>query len=361
MNMKDKPLYRQIFDVLYAGISEGRYVDGRLPTDGQLVRRFKTTRTTVAKAMHELEAAGLITRHPGAGSFVRPTSRAHGAFVSTLIAGLGDTEFFEPICAQIAQSCHACNLSLLWGPESHSTAISRDMPLNHVVDHFVRQQVRGVFFAPDEGANERNWQVAELLTKAGIAVILLDRDIVPFPKQSSYDLVGIDNVNAGYQQAQHLIECGCKRLLYVTRPDQLWTKAARIQGFRMAVENAGLSFSGRQVCIGDTTSLAFCKTLLKQKPDGIVCFHDPIAAHLLQHFQKLKIDVPGKIKIIGLDDVSYSQFLPIPITTLRQPCRSIGTHAAELMALRINNDTHPPRRILFETQLIVRQSSLLSS
>jgi len=64
------------------------------------------------------------------------------------------------------------------------------------------------------------------------------------------------------------------------------------------------------------------------------------------------------VKLIGLDDVSYSSFLPIPITTLRQPCRSIGVQAAELMALRVNNDQHPPRRILFETQLIVRESSL---
>jgi LacI family transcriptional regulator len=212
-----KPVYRHIFESLYEGIQNGVYRSGKLPTDGQLLRKYQTTRSTVAKAMRELETAGLIVRRPGAGTFVRPTSQAHGAFVSTLIAGLGDTEFFEPICAQIAQSCHACNLNLLWGPESHATAINRDTSLQHVVEHFARLHMRGVFFAPDEGACDRNWQLAEMLTKAGIAVVLLDRDITPFPQQGPYDLVGIDNVSAGFQQTQHLIECGCTRILFETQ------------------------------------------------------------------------------------------------------------------------------------------------
>ena len=71
--------------------------------------------------------------------------------------------------------------------------------------------------------------------------------------------------------------------------------------------------------------------------------------------------IPEQVKIVGLDDVRYSEFLPVPITTLQQPCRSIGIQAAELMVRRLNRDTHPPRRILFETRLIVRASTSSSS
>ena len=357
-----KPLYLEIFDYVHANIVAGAYrVEGRLPTDGQLVRRFKTTRATVAKAMKELERTGLIQRRPGAGSFLRPAEQSKGAFVSTLIAGLGDTEFFEPICAQIAQACHACNLSLIWGASSPATPVNEDTKIETLCSRFIAQNVTGVFFVPDElsehSPDNRNLKIAQALTAAGIAVVLLDRDVVPFPEQGPYDLVGIDNVNAGYKQTRHLLDADCKRILYVTRPGRLWTKTARIEGYRLALEQAGHVYEPSHICVGDATDLTFCKSLLKLKPDGIVCFHDPVAAHLIQNFQKLHVAIPQKLKIVGLDNVSYSQFLPIPITTLQQPCRSIGIQAADLMVRRLNHDMHPPRRIFFDTRLIVRTSS----
>jgi DNA-binding LacI/PurR family transcriptional regulator len=358
-----KPLYRDIFEYVHAQILSGAYSDdGRLPTDGQLMRRFKTTRATVAKAMKELEHTGLIQRRPGAGSFLRPTDRANGAFVSTLIAGLGDTEFFEPICAQIARACQACNLSLIWGDSSPATRVDEDMRIDSLCARFIAQRVSGVFFVPDELAenspDNRNLMITQALTAAGIAVVLLDRDVVPFPEQGPCDLVGIDNVDAGYKQTRHLLDCGCKRILYVTRPGRLSTKAARIEGYRLALEQAGQPFHPAHVCAGDAADIEFCKSLLKLKPDGIACFHDPLAIHLIQNFQKLRVPIPKKLKIVGLDDVSYSEFLPVPITTLRQPCTSIGTQAADLMVRRLNHDIHPPRRILFDTRLIIRSSSL---
>jgi len=360
--LMQKPLYLRIFEYVHDNILSGTYsADGRVPTDGQLVRRFHTTRATVAKAMKELERTGLIQRRPGAGSFIRPADRANGAFVSTLIAGLGDTEFFEPICAQIAQACHACNLSLIWGATSPATPVDEGATIETLVARFRNQRVTGVFFVPDELAenapDNRNLKIAQALTAAGIAVVLLDRDVVPFPEQGPYDLVGIDNMDAGYKQTRHLLDCGCKRILYVTRPGRLWTKTARIAGYRLALEEAGHTFEPSHVCVGDATAPAFCKALLRFKPDGIVCFHDPVAAHLIQNFQKLRVKIPEKIKIIGLDDVRYSRFLPIPITTLQQPCLSIGSQAADLMVRRLNHDNHPPRRIFFDTRLIVRTSS----
>lgn len=357
-----KPLYLDIFEYVHGNIVSGAYAaDGRIPTDGQLMRRFHTTRATVAKAMKELERTGLILRRPGAGSFLRPADRANGAFVSTLIAGLGDTEFFEPICAQIAQACHACNLSLIWGANSPSTPLDAASPIDALCARFRAQRVSGVFFVPDEQADahseNRNLLIARALSAAGIAVVLLDRDVVSFPAQGPYDLVGIDNVDAGYQQARHLLDVGCTRIHYVTRPGSLWTKSARIHGFRLALEEAGIGFTPDCVHTGDAGAPAFSRALLRQKPDGIACFHDPVAIQLVQSFQHLKVAIPGHVKIIGLDDVRYAEFLPVPITTLQQPCRSIGIQAAELMVRRLNRDTHPPRRILFGTRLIVRSST----
>ena len=80
--MRRKPLYRKIADDMRAAVTAGRYVDGKLPSDTQLERRYETTRQTVLKAMQSLERDGLILRRPGAGGFLhRPP---HGPAAGTV-------------------------------------------------------------------------------------------------------------------------------------------------------------------------------------------------------------------------------------------------------------------------------------
>jgi hypothetical protein len=194
-----KPLWRRIADTLRAEIIAGKYdKSGQLPSDNQLVRRYATTRATVIKAMAELETAGFIVRRIGAGTFLKPQQEAKNCYVATLIAGLGDSGFFVPICAQIAQSARSYGLNLIWGADSEFNAFGSEASIDHLIEHYQRQNIRGVFFAPDDdlgdgSAAERNRSVAARLAKAGIAVVLIDRDVETYPVASPYDFVGIDN------------------------------------------------------------------------------------------------------------------------------------------------------------------------
>jgi GntR family transcriptional regulator len=56
---------------LHDAIREGRFRPGdQVPTEPQLMQRFDVSRTTVRRALRDLETMGLIVRHPGRGSFV---------------------------------------------------------------------------------------------------------------------------------------------------------------------------------------------------------------------------------------------------------------------------------------------------
>ena len=92
-----KPKHRQIFEYVHQSIVDGQYSAGqRLPTDGQLMRRFETSRPTVARAMRDLEQAGFVERRPGSGSYVRVRSEVKtsvsetqtGAFFRSQLGGL---------------------------------------------------------------------------------------------------------------------------------------------------------------------------------------------------------------------------------------------------------------------------------
>ena len=341
-------------------IAAGRYADGKLPSDSQLERRYRTTRQTVLKAMQTLEAEGVVLRRPGVGSFIVPNAALpQGQYVSTLIAP-GD-EFFERVSGYVAASCRAYGLNLVWGPDANFRSILPHASIAHLVEQYKRQNVRGIFFAPaagDDATAERNTAVSAALSAAGIKIVLLCRDNAQFPLRSGYDLVGVDNLEAGYRQTVHLVDEGCRRIVYAMRDDLIWTMRGRVAGYRLALQEAGLpELPVQSAAVGDWNEKYLRSLMARLKPDGFVCFNDALAARILNALAALRIAVPKRVKVIGVDDSEYARYLAVPLSTLRQPLASIGEEAARLMALRLDNDTTPPRRILFDTELVRRLST----
>jgi DNA-binding LacI/PurR family transcriptional regulator len=58
----------------------------------------------------------------------------------------------------------------------------------------------------------------------------------------------------------------------------------------------------------------------------------------------------------GIDDVKYASLLSVPLTTIHQPCAAIGTVAVNTMVERLRNPTLPPRDILLNFHLVIRDS-----
>jgi GntR family transcriptional regulator, arabinose operon transcriptional repressor len=70
----------------------------------------------------------------------------------------------------------------------------------------------------------------------------------------------------------------------------------------------------------------------------------------------LNYQIPKDIRIVGIDDVQYANLLPVPLTTVRQPCREIGVAAVAAMLERIVSPAMPARDILLDCELVVRAS-----
>ena len=56
----------------------------------------------------------------------------------------------------------------------------------------------------------------------------------------------------------------------------------------------------------------------------------------------LGCQVPGDVRLVGIDDADFAELLPVPLTTLRQPSRQIGDAALAAMLQRIARPTSPP-------------------
>ncbi|HTT20894.1 MAG TPA: GntR family transcriptional regulator [Candidatus Sulfotelmatobacter sp.] len=354
--------YRQILEKLQSEISSGRYRPGkRLPSEAELVRRFGASRMTVFRAMHELQALGLVTRRVGSGTYVSSNSRSGSHVFGLLIPELGQTEIFEAICKGMMESQEAMHHSLLWG-NTVSQEQEKEQAAEQLCDQYISQKVSGVFFAPVEFSANRfqsNHKIVAAFDRAGIPVVLLDRDLEPYPQRSKYDLVGIDNRRTGFLATEYLMKAGAKRIVFFARPNSAPTVDARMAGYREALLSQGERPRRDLVAVGHASDMRFIKSVLKKsRPDAFVCANDLTAGNLMHTLISLGQRIPEDISIVGIDDVKYARLLPVPLTTLHQPCRDIGRMAIAVMLDRIANPDLPPRDVLLRCEIVVRKSCI---
>ena len=357
----DNPKYRVIFEKLHEEILSHRYKPGgRLPSEAELVRRFGASRMTVLKAIKELQALGLVNRRVGSGTYVSNHSVIGSRVFGLLIPELGQTEIFEAICQGMMMLPKAREHSLLWGHSVSSNGQNEEVA-EQLCQQYISQKVSGVFFAPIEysaGRHETNLKIAAALDRAKIPIVLLDRCISPYPRRSRYDLVGIDNHRAGYLATEHLLHVGAKRIVFFARRESAPTVDARIAGYREALTSAGKSAAAAgSVRQGEADDPAFIESILKSnRPDAFLCANDLTAGNLMHTLIALGKRIPQDIRMVGIDDVRYARLLPVPLTTVHQPCQDLGKTAISVMLDRIANPELPPRDVLLGCDVVVRKS-----
>lgn len=174
----------------------------------------------------------------------------------------------------------------------------------------------------------------------------------PYPLSSRHDLVGIDNRRAARLAVKHLAERGAGQISFVAYAGGASTVDARIAGFRESWEG------GAVYRVEEMTAASVGAMLKNFRPgDGFVCANDRTAGEFMKVVLALGYRVPEHLRIVGIDDVEYASLLPVPLTTVRQPCREIGEAAMETMLSRIATPHRPARDVLVECRLVVRESA----
>jgi len=357
---RSQPKYLEIVESLRKAIAGGRYRNGaRLPSEAELVRRFGVSRMTAVKAMQQLQQEGLLVRRIGSGSYAAETARDRKPVFGLIIPDLGQTDIFEPICKGMSASPNAGGHSLAWGHSSARSASPEDDAEN-LCRQYIDERVSGVFFAPLEFSAHRdqvNRRVLKQLKAAQIPVVLLDRCVMGYPERSDYDLVGLDNRRAGYVMADHLIRQGAKAVGFLALEGSAETVDDRIAGYREALYAHGMDLDPRLVLRADPTDAATLSAAIATlQIDALLCGNDLTAAQAMRTLLGLGLRIPEDIRMAGIDDARYASLLPVPLTTLHQPCTDIGAAAIAAMQDRIGNPLLPARSIMLNGHIVVRRS-----
>jgi len=181
------------------------------------------------------------------------------------------------------------------------------------------------------------------------------------------NFVGVDDEAVGALATSHLIEQGCRRVAHIRGPE-VSTAIGRLEGYKRVLASFNLApLPGHIVSLGTSGDHrgekggyeAAGKLLAaKPRPDGIFCFNDPSALGAMRAILDAGLRIPEDVAVVGCGNLSYSDFLRVPLSSVDQGSENIGRCAAEL-ALKIAREKDPviPTAELITPHIVVRASS----
>lgn len=197
---------------------------------------------------------------------------------------------------------------------------------NMLLEHKVAAIVlSGGFFSGKPGTKALQPVVARAVAE-GRRVVALGS--LGFPGVAT---ISVDNVAVCHDITRYLIQLGHRRIAFVGGPEGLSTSIEREQGFRRAMEEAGLEASMvyREGFGFDAGRRAAVNILLKSLPEAVVAATDESAIGLMAAFREAGIDVPGDVSISGIDNSDLSALLGL--TTVKVPKYELGKQAAQML------------------------------
>ena len=93
-------------------------------------------------------------------------------------------------------------------------------------------------------------------------------------------------------------------------------------------------------------------------PEAVFCANDLLALGMLRGLLQAGVRVPADVALIGYDDIDFAEASTVSLSSIRQPTYRLGRIATELLLDECDNpDTHAHRQIMFQPELVVRESS----
>jgi DNA-binding LacI/PurR family transcriptional regulator len=203
--------------------------------------------------------------------------------------------------------------------------------------------------------------------------------VVDQPRKEGVPFVGVDDEGAARTAAEHLLDLGHERFAIVSfglSPDgrqgiadsdrqertTFRVSRVRLRGYRAALEEAGLPWSGVPVyeCQGSTRGLGYLavEALFRShlEPTAILASSDQLALGAIQWMTERRISVPQDVSVVGFDDIPAAASADPPLTSVHQDHAEKGRLAGRMLVAQLREEAAPSAELL-ATRLVVRDST----
>jgi LacI family transcriptional regulator len=325
-----------------AGVSAmtvSRVVNGRGRVDSE-------TRQRVEEAIQALDyvpnriARGLISQK----------TQTIGIIVPDIV-----NPFFAPVVRGAESAARKAGYRVLLCNSEGDLRLEREY-----IEDLVAHRVEGLLLAP---ASDRSRSSILSLLRGGFPLVLIDRAL----PDADCDLIVSDNAQGARRLIEHLIAIGHREIAHVSDAEDTSTGRERLRGYREALEAAGIPFQLELVIrttVDRIGGYRAAQEILARDPlpTAIFAVNNMTAVGTMEALRERSLSVPKDMGLVCFDDVEHLAVLSPILTVIDQPAETFGSLGVQLLLERMTGKANSrPRRIILQTDLIVRQSCCVGS
>jgi DNA-binding LacI/PurR family transcriptional regulator len=294
----------------------------------------KVREETRARVLEAIESLG-YRRNAAARALA--TNRTQVVGVLMLTAGeprFGPTSTLLAVVEAARESGHMAMLAV--------ARESSDVVVSEMLEHFIDQAVEGVIVVSPQAE-----AVAAARTlSTSVPVIVVASGEQPRP---NFQVASVDQQLGAVLATRHLLELGHRDVVHISGPLEWLDAVQRVRGWR--AERARWGLPDAEPITGDWTPQAgyeIGRHLLTRAatgrsedalPTAIFAANDQLALGLLRSFSQAGVDVPGRVSVVGFDDIEGSDCFNPPLTTVRQPFADLGRMCMDLLLEQIGDSS----------------------
>lgn len=325
------------------------------PTISDVAQRANVSKATVSHVMNHTRFVSPETKQrvvktmaelgywPNA--VARSLSTSKTRTIGVLLADVSHYHF-----AQVLQGIEEVLMPLSYSIIICNTAESSERE-RHYLEMLLRQRADGIIAA----AASPKWDLLPEFERHNTPIVFVDRDF----EALRGPFVGVDNVRGAYMGTTHLIERGYRRLAILAGDTRLPSVGRRLEGFREALHDHGISLPDEWVIDKLGHEREALRQLLARadRPTAIFCSVTSLSLVALSTLYDMGLTCPADIALVGFDDHAWAAVSAPSLTVVRQPSREMGRISAQILLSLIDHIEPIATPVMLDCELIVRQSS----
>lgn len=184
------------------------------------------------------------------------------------------------------------------------------------------------------------------------------------PEAESFDSVITDFLRVTEKALTYLWEQGIRRIGYLGGREQFEDKSGMItdtreRTYRTFLQEKG-AFAEEDMLVGTYSAddgYRLMKNCIEQRgenlPEAFFAASDTLAIGALRALHEAHIQVPERVGLIGVNDISVSKYMYPPLTTVKVHTEWMGKIAVELLLEQLNAK-RISKKVVLPSELIVR-------
>lgn len=200
-----------------------------------------------------------------------------------------------------------------------------------------------------------NEKTGTAVADTDIPVVVVDRHVTTGGEVA---YIESDNYQGGVIAAEHLIDCGCKKIVCMRGPQGFTSGMQRYHGYLAVCRKYGIKERVIDTRYDFQSGLSAAKELIKKYPDvdGVFAANDLVAFSAFKVLRSEGKAVPGDVQIVGFDNIKFDTLMTPEFTTIAQPIEKMGQMAVRIID-KLSRGEKFQRDNVFDVDLIKRQTT----